>query len=129
MNNEQELKDEQIIKIMENAVANGKRLSKQEAWRLMEEATEQGKDLAMVWKIPSKTYEKWFNENKEHLGTTLEEETTYLVYSGEKAFNGHMGGFSIFAVSLGARKRKEHYYSLDRIEHFGCEWAVIVEVK
>ena len=118
----------ETIKIMEDAVKNGKRLSKKEAWDLMRKATENDEDLAMVWKIPNKVYEKWYNEHKKYLGTTLEEETTYLVHSGEKAFDGSKGGYSIFAISLGMLIRDDRF-NIDRIEHSGCEWAIIIDLK
>ena len=123
-------KDEERIISIEKAIADLSvaRLDKHEAWERMREATKKGKKLCMIWKIPNSEYQAWYNrmvENcKKHdipVLTTIEDETTYIVHSGAKAFDGNMGGYSIFAVSLGMLKRGE--IGCDRIERSGFEWA------
>lgn len=124
-------REERIISI-EQAIKTGKRITKKEAWELMRKATANHESLCMIWKIPNKEYQKWYNDWKKQtekrggiMPTTLEDETTYLVYAGAKAFDSGKGGYSIFAQSLGCLKRQQESYELDRIEHYECEWAII----
>ena len=118
--------DNEKIKAIEKALKDGERLNRDQAFDLMEKATAENKELAMVWKIPNKVYKEWYDKNKQYLKTTLEEETTYLVFSGNKAFKPHCIGYSIFAESLGSLKRQPELIELDRIEHYNCEFAIIV---
>lgn len=120
---------------IDEIIKTGKRLDSKEAYRLMKEATEAKKPLCMLWKIPNYIYKDWYEKmkaNNERVGvkipTTLEDETTYFVHSGAKAFDGNMGGYSIFAVSLGTKKREAHY-ECERIERYPCEWAIIIDPK
>ena len=117
--------NEEKVRRMEEALKHGKRLTSEEARKLMWDATAKGEDLAMVWKVPNKNYQKWYDENKSWLTTTLEEETTYLVHSGAKAFK-NCGGYSIFACSIGIYKRDA--MEIDRIERMPCEFAIIVDM-
>ena len=123
-------REERIISI-EQAIKNGKRITGKEAWHLMCEATHKGEELCMIWKIPNSIYQDWYDKlvnqlksHNEQVLTTLEDETTYIVHSGAKAFDSSKGGYSIFAESLGSMKRDD-FFALDRIEHYKCEWAII----
>ena len=125
---------EERIASIQNAIKTGKRITSKEAWELMRKATEKGEKLCMIWKIPNKEYEGWYKKWEEQnkargwdMPTTLDDETTYIVHSGAKAFDSGKGGYSIFAQSLGILKRRQQNYELDRIEHFPCEWAIIYE--
>lgn len=93
------------------------------AWSMMSRATKNNYTICFLWKIPNEQYQQWYNSNKKYLKSTLEEETTYMVYSGEKAFNSSMGGYSIFAKSLGDIINQRHY-TLDRIERIPLEYAI-----
>lgn len=93
------------------------------AWKEMTQATKWNETLVYLWKIPNKDYEKWFNENKEHFKSTLEQETTYIVFSGQKAFDSTKAGYSIFAISLGDIVNDRHY-CIDRIERAKLEYAI-----
>lgn len=123
--------DEERIISIEKAINDPSAilLDKHTAWERMREATKKGEKLCMIWKIPNKEYEGWYNRLVEQLKAhelkplaTLDDETTYIVYSGAKAFDGSKGGYSIFAESLGMLKRGE--VGCDRIERCGFEWAI-----
>ena len=125
-------RNEERIASIEQAIADLtiERLDKHEAWERMREATKKGEKLCMIWKIPNSEYQAWYNKLVEQLAihgekplATLEDETTYIVHSGAKAFDGSKGGYSIFAESLGMLKRGE--VGCDRIERLGFEWAFV----
>lgn len=106
------------------------RLSKKDAYDLMEWANENGYIATMIWKIPSKEYRKWYKKNKKHLKTTITEETTFEVSSDNKAFKPGALGYSIFAYSFGDMQRNDgkpwYYREVERIERCDCEYAILV---
>ena len=84
----------------------------------------------MLWKIPNQSYEKWYKTAKQNNMKDLqsiEDETTYIVSSNNKAF-GCYCGYSIFATSIGAEIRNLPYGELDRIEHMGFEYAIVIYI-
>lgn len=107
---------------------HSKRLSQKDAFQLMEWCVNNGYTCLMLWKIPSRCYRKWYKRNKKYLKTTITEETTYLVSSNNKAFDCRMGGYSIFAQSIGMLKQQRPN-ELDRIEEFPCEYAIVVYIQ
>lgn len=125
------------VEKIENLIKNGERTQGALAWKRMTEATVEGKRLCAIWKIPNKIYRDWYEnwkkDNKERgyepPTTTLDEETTYIVHTGQKAFDPSKGGYSIFAQSLGCLKRDNSHCECDRIEHYECEWAILIDPK
>ena len=111
-----------------NMIASGTKLTMREGFDKAEELHEAGKNGIVICKIPNEKYAKWYEEHKEHLdGCTLDDETTYVTGVHEKAFDPGMGGYSIFAQSLGSIKRDERYFGTDRIERFPFEWMMVFE--
>lgn len=111
------------IEKLQKAFKERERIQPNKAWIMMINATRNNDNICFLWKIPNKQYQQWYDSNKKYLKSTLEEETTYIVYSGEKAFDSSMGGYSIFAKSLGDIINQRHY-TLDRIERIPLEYAI-----
>ena len=116
------------LEAVENYLATGKRLTEKEAYKVMEQAMEEGKTTYMLWKLYNKQYEKWYKAVKDNINTTLEQETLYIVSSNNKAF-GNFGGYSIFAHSIGQYLRGEVDYTIDRIEHCPIEYAIVINIE
>lgn len=120
--------NEEVLNHYKWLIKNAPRLSSKDACEIMEWCYKNNLTALMLWKIPNKEYKKWYENNKAQLKTTLEEETTYVVSSNNKAFNVHAGGYSIFASSIGGLKRNEEYYQIDRIEDYQCEFAILIYI-
>lgn len=111
------------IEKLQKAFKERERITPNKAWIMMIQATRNNDTICFLWKIPNEQYQQWYNSNKKYLKSTLEEETTYIVYSGQKAFDSSKGGYSIFANSLGDIINQRHY-SIDRIERIPLEYAI-----
>lgn len=111
------------IEKLKKALKERERIVPTLAWKMMCRATENNYEICFLWKIPNEKYQEWYESNKKYLKSTLEEETTYIVHSGEKAFDGSKCGYSIFAKSLGDIINQRHY-TLDRIERIPLEYAI-----
>lgn len=121
-------------KEMKAAVMTGKKLKPDEALEKIEELRANGEKHDLIIKVRENEYSKWYEGMKKDyplfpLGT-LEEECTYLTDTEEKAFDPTMIGFSIFAISLAEKQRKEndpkYGSSYDRIEYTPQEWVIIL---
>ena len=107
---------------------DGDELEKAELFSEVDKLTE---PASIIVKINNKRYAKWYETtNKDE---SLDDETTYITDSNQKAFNSKYGGYSIFAISLADMKRKvknpTYFYQLDRIEQLEFEYAILVKDK
>lgn len=112
---------------LEQAIAKGRKVSVSEGFKYATELGDKDITKPIVIKISNKTYEKWYETTPKKY--TLEEETTYLTYTTQKAFISRMGGYSIFGQSMASLKRKDNggELELDRIEHFDMDYFIILD--
>lgn len=123
---------ERIEKFREQ-IKEGKKLSRNELFDFALKANDEGKTYQLAIKIENSFYKDWHNrmqamQPKVYL-ESLEDETTYITTTDNKAFKRGMGGYSIFATSIAEMLREVRDiqgHAYERIEHAPIEYGIVM---
>lgn len=119
------------VQEVEQLLQTGKKLTPTEGMELARKYMSQGLIVDLIIKVNNTHFGLWYKYRRpQDWPETLDEETTYITSNDNKAFESGMGGYSIFARSLAAMKRRARdliVFSevIERIEHMPMEWIIV----